>query len=433
LKDRFFAVAERLSRGLRAGETLLCNLSAERSDFVRFNHARVRQAGSVEQGYLTLRLVHEQRQASATVMLDGEGHDDALRALRDSLEGLPEDPWLLFNESPQSTESVRRGVLPAPQDIPRIVSQESRNLDLVGFYAAGTQMRGFANSLGQTNWHEIDSFDFDFSLHGEGDRAAKSGYAGCEWDADALRRKVESSSREFSLLNVKVKDLHPGEYRCYLAPRALSEITTLLNWGAFSARSRKTRQSPLLRMQEGARLSPKVTLRENTAEGLSAPFQADGFLKPGRVELIEKGELRDALVSPRTAKEYGLETNGAGGSESASSLEVEKGALEKKNILGALGEGLYISNLWYLNFSDRPAGRITGMTRFATFWVEGGRIVAPVGAMRFDDSIYRMLGENLLELTRERELLPDNSTYGERSTASERLPGALLKQLRFTL
>jgi predicted Zn-dependent protease len=92
-----------------------------------------------------------------------------------------------------------------------------------------------------------------------------------------------------------------------------------------------------------------------------------------------------------------------------------------------------VSNLWYLNFSDRPAGRITGMTRFATFWVEHGRIVAPATPMRFDDSIYRMLGENLAGLTRERELLLDPSTYGERSTSSSRLPGALLNSLKFTL
>jgi hypothetical protein len=53
--------------------------------------------------------------------------------------------------------------------------------------------------------------------------------------------------------------------------------------------------------------------------------------------------------------------------------------------------------------------------------------------MRFDDSIYRMLGDNLLELTREREMLLDPSTYGSRSTSSARLPGALLQGLRFTL
>jgi len=34
---------------------------------------------------------------------------------------------------------------------------------------------------------------------------------------------------------------------------------------------------------------------------------------------------------------------------------------------------------------------------------------------------------------RERELLPDSSTYGERQTSSARLPGALVSALRFTL
>ena len=197
MKDRFFAIAEGLARGLRANETLLCNLSAERSDFVRFNHGRVRQAGSVEQAYLTLRLVRERRQAAATVMLDGEGHEDALRALRDSLDGLPEDPWLLVNETPRSSESVRRGALLASQDVVGTVLEKSRDMDLVGIYAGGAQMRGFANSLGQKNWHEVDSFNFDFSIHGGGDRAVKSGYAGFEWDAKVLAQKISSMEEIF--------------------------------------------------------------------------------------------------------------------------------------------------------------------------------------------------------------------------------------------
>jgi hypothetical protein len=53
--------------------------------------------------------------------------------------------------------------------------------------------------------------------------------------------------------------------------------------------------------------------------------------------------------------------------------------------------------------------------------------------MRFDDSVYRILGESLVDFTRERELLPDTSTYVERQTGSARLPGALLSALRFTL
>ena len=77
--------------------------------------------------------------------------------------------------------------------------------------------------------------------------------------------------------------------------------------------------------------------------------------------------------------------------------------------------------------------RMTGMTRFATFWVEDGQIIAPVNTMRFDDSVYSLLGSQLEALTVEREWLVSASTYDQRQTASNLLPGALVKTLTLTL
>lgn len=438
MKDHFFELCGRLAQGLREGEVLLCSLRAERSDFVRFNRGSVRQAGSVEQRMATLRLVKAGRQAAATLALAGTREDLeparlALARVRDALAGLPEDPWLLVNETLQSTRLERRGRLAPAQAVAAQASAAAQGLDLVGIYAGGTIYRGFASSLGQTHWHEMDSFNFDWSLHGGPRQAVKAAYAGLEWDGEELGRRIEAAAGQLALLGLAEKPLAPGEYRAYLGPRAMEELLGLLSWGAFSARARATRQSPLLRMQEGERLSPKLTLLESTAQGIAPGFQAEGFVKPAAVTLIEQGRLGEALASPRSAKEYGLAGNAASAGESPESLDMAPGELEERDVLRSLDTGLYLSNLWYLNYSDRPAGRITGMTRFAAFWVQEGRIAAPVGAMRFDDSIYRMLGESLAGLTRSRELLLDPSTYGERSTASARLPGALLSSLRFTL
>jgi predicted Zn-dependent protease len=176
-----------------------------------------------------------------------------------------------------------------------------------------------------------------------------------------------------------------------------------------------------------------MTLVENTGDGTAPLFQDDGFVRPARVTLIDHGAIAESLVSPRSAQEYGYTANGADDNESPESLDLAAGALPGADALTALDNGLYIGNLWYLHYSDRPGGRITGMTRFATFKVEGGRIVAPVNALRFDDTIYRMLGENLVDLTREREMLLSTSTYDARSTSSSRLPGALIGGMRFTL
>jgi predicted Zn-dependent protease len=73
------------------------------------------------------------------------------------------------------------------------------------------------------------------------------------------------------------------------------------------------------------------------------------------------------------------------------------------------------------------------MTRFATFWVENGKVVAPVDVLRFDDTVYRMLGENLEGLTAETEFILDAGTYQARQLASVRVPGALVKDMAFTL
>jgi predicted Zn-dependent protease len=315
----------------------------------------------------------------------------------------------------------------------RQVTTSAQGVDFVGFYAAGTIYRGFASSLGARNWHEVDTFNFDWSVHLQGDKAVKDGYAGFDWDAGIFEAKLADSAQRLTLMREPARTLDPGEYRAYLAPRAVEEITGLLQWGGFSARSRATRQSPLLRMELGERLSPKVTLTENIAEGVAPSFQEDGFVRPPSVKLIVDGALGDPLTSPRSAREYALQPNGANARETPEALDLSAGALGESDVLGALDTGLYIGNLWYLNFSDRPAARMTGMTRFATFWVERGRIVAPITPMRFDDTLYRMLGLELVDFTRSRELLLSTSTYDERSTASSRLPGALLRSLRFTL
>jgi hypothetical protein len=53
--------------------------------------------------------------------------------------------------------------------------------------------------------------------------------------------------------------------------------------------------------------------------------------------------------------------------------------------------------------------------------------------MRFDETIYRMLGDQLLGLTAERDFILDPGTYHRRSTDSGRLPGALVEDFNFTL
>jgi predicted Zn-dependent protease len=294
--------------------------------------------------------------------------------------------------------------------------------------------RGFASSFGQRSWHETTLFNLQWSLYHRADKAVKAALSGLAWDDRALTARMDQARAELAHMARPAKTLAPGKYRAYLTPAAMEDVASLLCWGGFSARALATKQSSLSRMQDGgARLDPRVTMSEATAQGIAPAFQGEGFARPERVPLIDGGRLAGSLVSPRTAREFSLPTNGANAYEAPEALAMAGGALEAADAIAALGTGLYVGNLHYLNYSDRPACRMTGMTRFATFWVENGQVVAPVNVLRFDDTIYRILGTSLEGLTKETELIADSGTYRERALSGMRLPGALLSELTFTL
>ena len=440
MQSYFNQIADFLTSQLSGEEVLTMGFSGEDSDFVRFNQSKVRQAGHVQQRYLELDLISGSRHAASVLTLSGVEEEDRSRAtetvesLRKLVPDLPEDPHLLYATQVCSGEQTGDNTLPDSGDAVERILAGGAGRDLVGIYSAGAVYSGFANSLGQRNWFSAYSFNFDWSFYLRADKAVKSSYAGFEWDADVFAGKIDRAGEQLTALERDPRSIEPGRYRVYMTPVAGNDFIGLVGWGGYGLKAHRTKQTVLIRMmEEGASLSPKGTIVENTKEGVAPNFQGQGFLKPDQVALISAGALQDCLVSPRSAREYGVPTNGANDMEAPESLDMAVGDLPQEEVLARLDTGVYISNVWYLNFSDRPACRITGMTRFASFWVEGGRIAAPLDVMRFDETLYRAFGENLVWLTREREVILEAGTYGSRDTGSGRTPGALIEDFNFNL
>jgi len=436
-REHFHALLDSLRPLLRADEGFTLDYRAEDSEFVRFNRAQVRQAGQVRQIFATLALYLGERHARFELSLTGTAGEDrarlchALERLRAVVPALAPDPYLRLNREPWRSESAEPGTMPDNTVVIGQIVDAGAGLDLVGIYAAGPQYQGFASSWGALGWHAASSFNVDWSLFHANGQAVKSAYAGQHWDASTFARRMASAREQLEYLGRPALTLAPGDYRAYLAPAALDEILDLLS-GSFSAQALASGASPLQRLFAGsARLSPLLTLDERIAGGLAPAFTGEGPRQDLR--LLAGGLPGERLVGSRSAAEYGLTANGAGAHEHPLSPVMAGGDLDEGDILSRLDTGLYIGNLWYLNFSDRPAGRLTGMTRFATFWVENGRLQAPVNTMRFDDSVFSFLGPHLEALTREPETILPAGTYGARQSGSRTLPGALLGRFTLTL
>jgi len=424
---------------LVAGEEATINISAEETLFVRFNGNRVRQNTDVEQIGISLRLQGNGRSVEKSCTLSGTMDADRaavlqlLQGCRYEVAVLPVDPnQVAMQNNGSSNEEFRGALLQAHEVVPAVV-MPADGCDLAGLYAGGVIIRGNKNSHGQSHWFATETFFLDYSIY-NGAKAAKGSYAGSRWDASEWAANLAHTRKMLALLDKPPQDVKPGQYRTYLAPRAFSELIGMLGWSALSASAWKQGRSPFKRLAEKeARLSPMLNIDENFALGLTPRFNGLGEVSPRNLPLIREGELQSLLVSSRSAKEYGLLANGASENESPRVMDVATGTLQDHNVLETLGTGLYLSNLHYLNWSDPVSARVTGMTRYACFWAEGGEIVGPIKDLRWDESLYDALGAKLIALTSHAEIDPATGTYFQRWLGGSRTPGALIEDFTFTL
>lgn len=438
-QQHFNSLCDFLISSLSSDEVLNLNLHSEDSVFVRFNGNRVRQNTQVEQRDISLSLQKNDRAATIQFSVTGNLEADKKRGLewlnwaRQECSLLPVDPYLVPYKNNGSSSESRPGKLLDPTHILAAITEPAQGADLAGLYCAGPLISANRNSLGQNHWFANENFFIDYSLY-QGEKAVKSVYAGSQWDQAQFNQNLQSTRTQLELMSRPKKKLQPGGYRVYLAPGAVAELASMFLWGSFSYQNYKQGASPLTKLANKEKsFSPLLNIHQNFELGLTHRFNSLGELAPVKMDLVAKGQLQNFMISTRSAKEYGVESNFADRSESPRSLEIGTGNLEQKDVLKTLGTGLYLSNLHYLNWSDMLTARVTGMTRYACFWVENGEIVAPIADMRFDESLYDCLGANLEAVTSFSEIDPELSTYESRSFGGKKVPGMLINDFKFTL
>jgi predicted Zn-dependent protease len=439
-KQQLKSLSQALFQDLKADEHLSLSYSGETSLFMRLNHAKVRQISEVSQGTLAFNFIAGQSHTEVAFSLTGDLNQDLERSFaileqcRTECQALPADPFLVLPQTGPSSEEDHPGNLPSLETLSEKLLKPAADLDLAGIFISGTMMRASINSKGQFHWFSTDTFCFDYSLYTPAQKAIKAMYAGSQWDQTAYENNLQNAKEQLKILEKPSRKVMPGKYRVYFAPAAVAEFLTVLSWGGLSEKALREGRSPLKKLVEGGEhLSPHFSLEEDFSQGLVPRFNELGEIAPTHVPLIAQGTLASTLVNHRTAQEYGLTSNAANEGESLRSPRLHPGTLKESLVLSRLGTGLYISNLHYLNWSDLQQGRITGMTRYGCFWVEKGEIISPITDMRFDETFYNFFGKNVEEIGDVAHLIPQNSTYWERSLGGCCVPGLLVNDFSLTL
>lgn len=414
-------------------------LEAEASEFVRFSKSKVRQATSVDQSKVTLTLQSAKKISRICFPMSGQSDEDRRRfqvyfgKAKQELDQLPENPFPVSFPTTGTTHKKFEAQIPTAEFIIDKIKSDNQQDDFVGYLASGPMIRAIKNSTGTNHWYSTDIYFIDYSMF-EGKNAVTATVAGSHWNEQEWQLSLKDSRTFLHQMRKPKKTLPKGDYKTYLAPSALAELISTASWGGFSHAAYKQGQSGLRLLFDGAqKFSKKLTAVDNYELGLHQPFNSLGEVVPTKLELIKQGQGQNLIVSAKSANEYKVESTGGDESESPKSLEILPGLLKREDLFKELGTGLYLSNLHYVNWSDPKTARMTGMTRYACFWIENGDIVAPLQDMRFDVSLYDIFGTGLVDLTDFQETLVNNLTYESRGLGGKKLPGALINGFKLTL
>jgi predicted Zn-dependent protease len=438
IKTSFEQCSDWVMQALPSDKKVILNLEAEDTLFVRYNGHRVRQNTQVEQAFMKLQIFENLKSFKTNFTLTGDLDMDLKNTkvlFHKSIMGMDrilEETAVREISKNFTSKNIFEGKY-STEEILSEITDNTKHLDFTGIAHFGPVLNMVRNSEGVKHEFLTDFFTLDYSLFNH-QHAVKGMYCNSEWDQAEFENSLHKSSYYLELMQRKPVDVKPGSYRVYLAPGAVSELASMLSWGALSQKAYKTGRNPFQKLVDQEKMfSPKINVKENFGLGLCPAFNNFGEVAPLELELIKEGKIVNLLTSTKTANDYNLTSNYAEEDEYLKSLEISPGNLDLSAVLKELGTGLFLSNLHYLNWSDPTEARVTGMTRYACFWVENGEIVGPIKDLRFDESFYTLWGSELESITHASEIEPQTTTYYQRHLGGKKIPGMIINKMKFTL
>ena len=444
-KEIYNNICSQVYSTLKEGEDLTIYMEGENSQYFRFNDSKIRQTGIIEDYNVTLSLYHGKKSLQATTTVSSDidysvkNLISEIDGLREPLSLIPENNFTAFPDKFDSLEVYRDGELPNREEILDSLMSIIDKDNLTGVWTSGKIFRASSTSQGTQHWFEKDSFIFDFSLIDAKENMVKILYPGSDWNKDDFITAFDDASNRLQLMDKPKLELKPGKYRVWFEPHAVADFVDMLNWNGVSEASLRNGSSCLLKMRkDNVKLSEKFSLDESFDRKSTASFNSRSEVS-ANVSLIKHGMLENTLINSKTALEYGLTSNYAedvnswGMGEYLRAPFMHGGDIKLDERLEKLGTGIFISNIHYLNWSDNLGGRITGLTRYACYWVEDGKMVAPIKTMRFDDSFYNFFGDNLEAVGETVLSRPVIETYDGRNPGETTCPGILVNDFELTL
>ena len=397
-------------------------ISSNAYSLTRFANNTIHQNVAEEGASLSVRAVIDRRMARAsTNRFDEASIRQVCEAAMELAQHQPPDPELLPMPGPQTYRAVDRFDLATSALPPQaraetirdvIARAEKDKLTAAGIFSSGASAMGIFNSRGLASFHEETVSEFSVTMLGETSSgwAKKTSPESGELEPEGLAERAASKALE----SCEPREIPPGEYTVILEPAAVLDLLGFLffDFGGLAIHEKRS----CLTGRLGEKIfGHNINVRDDAYHPLQAgaPFDGEG-LPRRRVNLVEKGVVKNVVYSRQTAHKVGKEATGHGFplpneyGEAPMNIVMDGGRASVEDMIASTERGLLVTRLWYIREVDPYQKILTGMTRDGTFWVEDGKIQYGVKNLRFNQSVIAMLGN--VEL-----MGPPQRTAGEES------------------
>jgi len=417
-------------------------LQAGESALTRFANNAIHQNVAENNTNLTLRLVQDGRVGIAsTNRSDDAALDELVRRARQNAQASPPDPNFPGLPEPQTYTPVGSfdpsTAAYSPHQRAEQVAlacrlAQEKGMKAFGAYTTSSLALAVANSLGVFAYHARTQADYQTVVSAEDSSgwAQDSAWQVGDLDVEALAREaIERAER-----GRQPRKIEPGEYSVVLAPYAVDDMLTSMDFYGMGAQSVQEGRSWMNdRLQQQA-MSVLVSIWDDAADlkGLPQPFDFEGTPRQ-RVEIVQRGVVMGPVFDRYSARKQGVNATGhtpppglRGMGPLAMNLFMAAGDASVEQMIASTPRGLYITRFWYTRLMHPRDCLMTGMTRDGVLMIEDGEIAYSVKNLRFTQSYVQALAEVEQVGSQTRLLLND---FGAIST---RVPAVKIASFHFT-
>lgn len=415
-QDHAFEIADAVLAASEADETEV-SIGCVEERFVRFAHDGPTQSADREKYAVAVRARFAvegggYREARATTGgLDEASVLGALGRAQTLARITADDPDALPLQGPASGDDAVPGTAPSrpTQDhstrekaawVAEALGQaEAANLEASGLAFTRVASRSLVNSAGRRVHGATSSASFEVTCVSPGQDAETVGGAAAARTSRSFVDQVDAAAVsaeavEAATLGREPAEVKPGEIDVVLAPQAVAALLTFASYVGFGAREVSLGQSFMAGRIGEPLFGEQITIADDPGHGAHRGWLFDGEgTRTHRTPLVEAGRLLEPVTDARWAKRMGLRDSGHSRPQPSASgpvaghLVLEGGDASTEDLLGAVGDGLYVRQLHYVNVVEPRDLVLTGMTRGGLFRIEGGRLAGPVRNLRFTESL----------------------------------------------